>query len=64
MCAGLGARQAQREREADEALLGTVVQVPLEPPPLGVAGGYDASPGGWSMLPAPLWIRQDGRAAP
>ena len=34
----LALRQPQRERERDEPLLRAVVQVPLEPPPLGVAG--------------------------
>ena len=36
--AELGLRQAQRERERDEPLLGAVVQVPLEPAALGVGG--------------------------
>jgi len=30
--------------ERDEPLLGAVVEVALEPPPLGVAGGDDARP--------------------
>ena len=42
--AELRAQQSQREREHDEPLLGAVVEVALEPPPLGVAGLDDARP--------------------
>ena len=38
----LRAREAQRQRESDEPLLGAVVEVALEPLPLGVAGLDDA----------------------
>ena len=36
---------AQRQADRDEALLGAVVQVTLDPPPLLVAGLDDPSPG-------------------
>ena len=35
------AEQPELQRDRDEPLLGTVVQVALQPPPLGVAGGDD-----------------------
>ena len=38
----VGAEHPQLERERDEPLLGAVVQVALEPAPLGVAGRDDA----------------------
>ena len=38
---GLGGDQAEREGQADEPLLSSVMQVPLQPSPLGVAGRDD-----------------------
>ena len=35
------ARRPQQQRERDEARLGAVVEVALEPPPRGVAGGHE-----------------------
>jgi hypothetical protein len=46
----LGAGKTQREREADQPLLGTVVQVALQPPALGVTGGDDPRAGGTQVL--------------
>src|SRR6185295_20034163 len=34
----LGLREPKRQRERDEALLGSIVEIPLEAPSLGVAG--------------------------
>ena len=40
-----GAGHAQPHREGDQPLLGAVVQVPLQPAPLGVGGVDHAGPG-------------------
>jgi hypothetical protein len=65
------ARQADRHREARERLLRAVVEVPLEPPPLGVRRTHDrgargAQPielGALLGLEALMVDRQPGRAA-
>ena len=40
----LCARQPQVERQRDQPLLGAIVEVALDPQPLGVGGGDDATP--------------------
>ena len=40
-----GPQQAQRQRQRDEALLGAVVEVALQPAPLGVGRLEDPRPG-------------------
>ena len=47
--ADVALQQAQLQRDRDEALLGAVVEVALEPPPLGVAGRDDALPRGLQL---------------
>ena len=49
VAADVGADQPQLHGERDEPLLRAVVQVALQPPPLGVAGGDDAA----GATPAP-----------
>ena len=46
----LGAGDPEREREVDQALLGAVVQVALDPAALGVAELDDPGPGGADLL--------------
>jgi hypothetical protein len=41
----LGAGHAQPHRERDQPLLSAVVQIPLQPPPLGVGGVDHPGPG-------------------
>ena len=60
--------QAQLQRQGDEALLGAVMQVALEPPALGVAGRDDALPrrpqlGSCPQRPGPqvLVLERDSR---
>src|SRR5436189_3369138 len=50
------ARQPQRERERDEPLLGTVVQVPLESTALGVLRLDEPVPGGAELVLGPLAV--------
>ena len=45
-----GAGKTQREREADQPLLGAVVQVALQPPAFVVTGGDDPCSGGAQVL--------------
>ena len=54
----LGEPKAERER--DEALLGAVVEVPLEPPPLGVAGLDDARARRGQLLAGLRVAQRDG----
>ena len=42
----LGLNETQPKQQDDEALLGAVVQVPLQSLPLGVGGGDDPCPRG------------------
>jgi len=46
------AREAKLEAERDQALLGPVVQVPLNPPPGVIRGRYDPRPRGGQLGPA------------
>ena len=47
-----GLREAQLQAERDQALLGPVVQVPLNPPPGVIRGRYDPRPRGGQLGPA------------
>ena len=48
--AGAALERAQPQRERDELLLRAVVEVALEPPPLGLAGGDDPLPRGVHLV--------------
>jgi hypothetical protein len=52
--------KAELEAERDQALLGAVVQVPLDPPPGLIRGRDDSRPGGGQLGPA-LRIPDGGR---
>ena len=55
----LGLGEPEGERERDEALLGAVVEVPLEPPPLGVGRVDEARRGAAAAPPRPALSRRD-----
>src|SRR5207244_5537597 len=59
--AELAAGEAERERERDEALLRAGVEVPLQPPPLGVPGLDDAGARGPQLFLLLLALRHVGR---
>ena len=49
---GAGQRQSELQGDGDQSLLGAVVQVALDPPPLGVRGRDDADPGSGQLVEA------------
>src|SRR5215218_4051129 len=55
--------EAQGERQRDESLLRAIVEIAFQPPPLLVAGGYQAGPRRL-QLPARLLVREGERDEP